>query len=165
MKDQLTIEKEIERLINQYGNDVLRMSYIYLKDQQLAEDAFQEVFMKVFNKFDSFRFESSEKTWVIKITINVCKDMLKNNWLKKVNLYDTDEIFNDDESYNVVEHEIDKLELFHQVMTLPEKYQEVIVLYYYQGFNVNEIASILNTTVGNVGSLLSRARAHLKNIL
>lgn len=165
MKDQLTIEKEIERLINQYGNDVLRMSYIYLKDQQLAEDAFQEVFMKVFNKFDSFRFESSEKTWIIKITINVCKDILKNNWLKKVNLYNTDEIFNDDESYNNVEHEIDKLELFHQVMTLPEKYQEVIVLYYYQGFNVNEIASILNTTVGNVGSLLSRARAHLKNIL
>ncbi len=165
MKDQLTIEKEIERLMNQYGNDVLRMSYIYLKDQQLAEDAFQEVFMKVFKKFDSFRFESSEKTWIIKITINVCKDMLKNNWLKKVNLYDTDEIFNDDENINVVEHEIDKSELYHQVMTLPEKYQEVIILYYYQGFNVNEIASILNTTIGNVSSLLSRARVHLKKIL
>ncbi len=71
------IEKEIQRLMDDYGDDVLRTSYMYLKDLQNAEDAFQEVFIRVFNKFESFKGESSEKTWIIRITINVCKDMLR----------------------------------------------------------------------------------------
>ena len=79
-----TIDKVIERLMNEYGNDVLRVSFIYLKDRQLAEDAFQEVFLRVYHKYNSFKHESSEKTWIIKITINICKDMLKSNWHKKV---------------------------------------------------------------------------------
>ncbi len=163
--DKQFIEKEIERLISEYGNDVLRLSYMYLKDHQLAEDAFQEVFIKIYKKWDTFRSESSEKTWIIKITINVCKDMLKTNWLKKVSFYDVDDIFETNENQDDVLETVYKRDLFQQVLTLPDKYKEVILLYYYQGFNVSEIASILDTTTGTVGSLLSRARDQLKNII
>lgn len=69
----LEMEQEVWRLMDQYGNDVLRTSFMYLKDMQRAEDAFQEVFIKVFNKY---------------ITINVCKDMLRSSWLKRVVLTD-----------------------------------------------------------------------------
>jgi len=159
------LEKEIEQLIQDYGNDVLRLSYMYLKDQHLAEDAFQEVFIKVYHKWDSFRNESSIKTWLIKITINVCKDMLKSNWIKKVSFYDTDDLPTLSDDKDLVEAEIDKKEIFQQILTLPDKYKEVILLYYYQGFSVNEIASLLDTTTGTVGSLLSRARSLLKKVL
>lgn len=77
-------EMEIERLLDVYGNDVLRTSYLYLKDKQRAEDAFQEVFLKVYRKYDSFQGKSSEKTWIMSITINVCKDLLRASWLKRV---------------------------------------------------------------------------------
>ncbi|QVK19510.1 sigma-70 family RNA polymerase sigma factor [Mycoplasmatota bacterium] len=159
------MEKDIERLIQDYGNDVLRLSYMYLKDKQLAEDAFQEVFIKIYHKWDSFRHESSEKTWIIRITVNVCKDMLKNNWIKKVSFYDTDDIFTRNEGIDYVEEAINKKEIYQGVLTLPDKYKEVILLYYYNGFSVAEIASILETTTGTVGSLLSRARSLLKQVL
>ncbi|HEY8364267.1 MAG TPA: sigma-70 family RNA polymerase sigma factor [Haloplasmataceae bacterium] len=159
------IEKTIERLVSTYGNDVLRLAFMYLKDKHLAEDAFQEVFIKVFHKWDSFRYEASEKTWIMKITINVCKDILKNNWYKKVSFYEYDDISYMNGNYNQIEEELDKKVLFEQVLMLPEKYKDVILLYYYQGFSVSEIASILDTTTGNVGSLLSRARSLLKEVV
>lgn len=59
--EELDIEKEIERLMNLYGNDVLRISYLYLKDMQRSEDAFQEVFFKVYKKYSSLSGKSSEK--------------------------------------------------------------------------------------------------------
>lgn len=160
------LENVINRLIDEYGNDILRIAYVYLKDYQLAEDAFQEVFVKVFNHYNSFRSDSSEKTWLIRITINVCKDMLRNNWLKKVQTFDM-EILNqieDDQSGDIIEMMHHK-ELFEHILTLDEPYKDVIILYYYQGFKVAEIATILDTTTGNVSSLLSRARAKLKEIL
>ena len=82
------MDKEIERLIDEYGNDVLRISYIYLKDKYLAEDAFQEVFVKVYKNFSKFRRNSTEKTWILSITMNTCKDMLRNSWFKRVLLHE-----------------------------------------------------------------------------
>jgi RNA polymerase sigma-70 factor (ECF subfamily) len=82
------IEVEIERLMGEYGDIVLKTSYLYLKDMQRAEDAFQEVFIKIYRKYGSFKGNSSEKTWIMSITINVCKDMLRNSWLKRVFLMD-----------------------------------------------------------------------------
>ncbi len=165
MKKQLPLEQVIERLIQDYGNDVLRIAYMYLKDKYLAEDAFQEVFIRVYHKWDTFRNESSEKTWIIKIAINVSKDMLKNNWLKKVSFYDVVDKYTYHESKDNVEEEMEKKALFEQVLMLPEKYKDVILLYYYQGFSVVEIASILDSTTGTVSSQLSRARELLKKRL
>lgn len=65
---------EIEALIREYGNDVLRTAYMYVKDIHTAEDIFQEVFIKVNQKLSTFEGNSSIKTWIIRITINACKD-------------------------------------------------------------------------------------------
>ncbi len=160
-----SIEKEIERLIQDYGNDVLRIAYMYLKDRHLAEDAFQEVFIRVYHKWNTFRKESSEKTWIMKIAINVCKDMLKSYWHRNVSFYEFEDIYKISNSTNDVEIEMEKKSLLESVLRLPDKYKDVILLYYYQGFSVQEIAQILDTTVGNVTSLLSRARKLLKESL
>lgn len=160
------IEKEIQRLMDHYGDDVLRTSYMYLKDLQNAEDAFQEVFIRVFNKFESFKGESSEKTWIIRITINVCKDMLRSSWLKRVLLTDKlkekNIIIGIDN--RIIKEEENKI-LFEEVMALSYRFKEVIILYYYHNYNTTEISRILNVAEGTVRSRLHRAREILKTKL
>ncbi|KLE15571.1 RNA polymerase sigma factor [Clostridium sp. C8] len=157
------MEKEIQRLMDDYGDDVLRTSYMYLKDLQNAEDAFQEVFIRVFNKFESFKGESSEKTWIIRITINVCKDMLRSSWLKRVLLTDKlkekNTIIGIDNK--IIKEEENKI-LFEEVMSLSYRFKEVIILYYYHNYNTIEISRILNVAEGTVRSRLHRAREILK---
>ncbi|HCM12115.1 MAG TPA: hypothetical protein DHW85_02920, partial [Lachnospiraceae bacterium] len=79
-----TAAYDIENLIRQYGNDVLRTAYMYVKDSHTAEDIFQEVFIKVNQKLSTFEGNSSIKTWIIRITINTCKDYLKSAWNRRV---------------------------------------------------------------------------------
>jgi len=158
------ITEELQRLMNTYGNDVLRTSYMYLKDIHRAEDAFQEVFIKVFKKYSNFKGESSEKTWIIKITINVCKDILRSSWLKRVLVADKVRLQNkgSDIESTIIKRDENKL-LFGEVVSLPPVFKEVIILYYYQGFDTLEISKILNVAEGTVRSRLHRARETLKN--
>ncbi len=160
------IEGEIERLIGEYGDIVLKTSYLYLKDVQRAEDAFQEVFIKVFKKYGSFKGNSSEKTWIMSITINICKDMLRSSWLKRVFLMDNlaagkGEDAVDTKVIKGIEEEI----LFKEVMALQSHLKDVVILYYYQEFKTVDISKILGIAEGTVRSRLHRAREILKNKL
>ncbi len=160
------IEYEINRMMDNYGNDVLRTAYMFLKDYHKAEDAFQEVFVKVFHKYESFREESSEKTWIIKITINTCKDILRSAWLKRVHLTDT--IANEGSTAGI-ENRIVKSEenrlLFNEVIALKPAYKEVVILFYYQDYDTSQISKILNIAEGTVRSRLFRAREILRTKL
>ena len=71
---------ELERLVAQYQGAVLRTCYLYLCDRSQAEDAVQETFLKVYRNLDSFRGESSEKTWILKIAMRTCYDMNHSGW-------------------------------------------------------------------------------------
>jgi RNA polymerase sigma factor, sigma-70 family len=166
LTDNKNIEIEMNRMMEAYGNDVLRTSYMFLKDYHKAEDAFQEVFIKVFNKYNNFKGECSEKTWIIKITINTCKDILRSAWLRRVHLTDT--IMKEDSCSGIegkiVKSEENKL-LFQEVISLKTVYKEVIILYYYQDYDTLQISQILNIAEGTVRSRLYRAREILKTKL
>ena len=73
---------KIEELIDLYGDDILRLCLLYLGDRQLAEDAFQETFVKAWKRMSSFRGESSVKTWLCTIAVNTCRSMLRTGWLR-----------------------------------------------------------------------------------
>lgn len=165
-EEKLNTTAVIERLMDTYGNDVLRTAYLYLKDIQKAEDAFQEVFIKVYHKYDSFNGGSSEKTWLIRITINVCKDMLRSSWLRRILLTDRfrPQQFDLDIEKKVIQREEDRI-LFNEVLSLRSVFKEVILLYYYHEFDTVEISQILNISEGTVRSRLHRARNSLKNKL
>lgn len=165
MPREESLEQTINRLIDRYGTEVLRICYLYVKDEQLAEDAFQEVFIKVFQHYNSFRHESSEKTWLIRITINTCKDFLRNYWYRNVNMVEP-EAFHQvaDEQGDFLDN-ISRKEIFEAILELDPKYKDVIILYYYEGYKIKEIANILETTTGTVSSLLSRARGELRRRL
>ena len=73
---------ELERLMEQYGSSLLRMCALYLKDADLAQDAVQETFIRAYRHIEDYRGESSERTWLTAIAINVSRDMLRTAWFR-----------------------------------------------------------------------------------
>lgn len=153
----------IIRMIDLYGNDVLRIAMLYLRDKQNAEDAFQEVFLRVYKNYNKFGHESQEKTWIIRITINVCKDILKKPWYKKILLTDEMKHYHADfyVDTQLIKNERDRF-IFEEVLKLPESYKEIIILKYYHDYDNSQISEILGITQSSVRSKLTRARKRLK---
>ena len=160
-------EEQTRRLMDRYGNDVLRTAFMILKDRHRAEDAFQEVFIKVFRKYGSFKGDSSEKTWLTSITINVCRDMLRSSWLKRViptEFTASQKGGGSDVEERFIRKDENRM-IFEAVMSLPEVFREAVVLYYYNGCDTAEIGRMLGTKDGTVRSRLHRARELLRTKL
>ncbi|NLK75603.1 MAG: sigma-70 family RNA polymerase sigma factor [Clostridiales bacterium] len=158
---------DIETLIREYGNDVLRIAYMYVKDLHAAEDIFQEVFIKVNQKLYTFEGNSSIKTWIIRITINTCKDYLKSAWKRKVvpmMEHQEDAIVSDSDFEDVERQDTNDM-IKEAVMSLPSKYKDIVLCVYYQDMTVAKAAEVLNIAEGTAKSRLSRARQRLKSIL
>lgn len=158
---------DIESLIRQYGNDVLRTAYMYVKDIHTAEDIFQDVFIKVNQKLSTFEGNSSIKTWIIRITINTCKDYLKSAWNRKVvpmMEYQEDAIVSETD-YDDVEKQDTKELIKKSVLSLPAKYKDIVLCVYFQEMSITEAANALHIAEGTAKSRLSRARLKLKSIL
>ena len=158
---------DIETLIREYGNDVLKTAYAYVKDKFTAEDIFQEVFVKVYKNLDSFRDESGIKTWIIRITINTAKDYLKSAYSQKVvpMMEFEENMLTSDDDYEKIENQDRDEQVKKTVMSLPDQYREVLLCVYYHDMSVADTAKALNIAEGTVKSRLSRAREMMKNKL
>ena len=128
----------------------------------LAEDATQETFLRVYRTIDSFRGESSEKTWILKIAMHTCYDINHSGWFRFMNRHVTPEMLPDQSANTIIDRDE---ELAAAVMKLPRKLREAILLHYYQGLNNNEIADALNISHSSVSGRLKRGREKLKNLL
>ena len=154
-------EERISRMIKTYEKDLLRLCCVYLKDSSMAEDAVQETFLKAYKNLHSFRGESSEKTWLIRIAINVCKDMQRTAWFRNIGrMVNLDDV----QIPQAQEHDV-KSAVVAEIMRLPKKLKEVVLLYYYEDMNQSEIAEILNVSITTVHRRLEKARALLKDML
>ena len=149
-------------LYDLYATDVLRVAYYYLGDHQRAEDITQDVFVKLITTQPRL-VAGKEKSWLLKVTLNKCRDLWRGAWYKRVILgHPAFELFPaEDEIAGRMESE----ELAGAVNRLPAEFKEAVLLFYYQGYNVAEIAEILGVAEGTVSSRLSRARAKLKTLL
>ena len=156
-------DQKFTSLVDQYQESLLHMCCLYLCDRTQAEDAVQETFVKVYRMMDKFRGESSEKTWIMRIAMNVCYDMNHTGWFRHTNRHMTPEMM-DDQAAEDPPDENDK-ELAAAVMKLPVKLREAILMYYYQGMNVNEIAETLKLSHSSVSGRLIRGREKLKKML
>lgn len=162
-----TKEETVEWLMSEYGKQVVRLAFTYVKQEQLAEDVAQDVFMKCYQKLDTFRNESSYKTWLYSITVNLCKDRLRSWSFRNI-------IINDFFSHNKIskttpESELleleSKSELSQSVLDLPVKYREVIILFYYEEFSYQEITELIGISNQTIKSRLHRGRNLLKKKL
>lgn len=152
---------DMERIVDQYGTGLLRMCYLYLKDMQLAEDAVQDTFLKVYRNYGQFNGGAGEKTWVTRIAINVCKDYLRTAWRRRVNVVEELNDIPDAEGPHAAEDGA----LLNEVLALKPKYREVLLLYYYQDLKISEIAKVLNAPESTISVRLKRAREQLKSRL
>jgi RNA polymerase sigma-70 factor, ECF subfamily len=157
-----------EDVIAEYGDTVLQLAYFYLHDKSLAEDVFQEVFIRVFKHLDGFRGDCSMKTWICRITTNVCRDRVR-SWSHRNLMYIGDDeiqtFIDDRHTEESVIHELDRQQILDAVMNLPLPLREVTILYYYKEFDTKEIAQILRISEGTVRSRMHRAREKLKQLL
>ena len=146
--------RNAERLINTYADTILRISYMYLRQTHDAEDICQTVFLKLLTRDIQFENLTHEKAWIIRTTINACKDHLRTAfWNRHIAL---------DAANELPAPEPPQSELLDQVMTLPKNYRVSIYLHYYEGYPVQDIAAVLGKSENTVSAYLSRGRKKLK---
>lgn len=154
----LSRKTAFEQLVAQYQTALLRMCCLYLRDKTLAEDAVQETFIKAWRGMDRFRGDSSEKTWLMRIAINTCRDMNRSGWLRFMERRFTPEDLPEPVAPIAEKEE----ELVKAIMQLPLRLREVTLLYYYQGMTTQEAAESLGIAQASVSGRLKRAREKLR---
>ena len=136
--------------LEKYKNTVFRAAYSYCGNKSDAEDISQEVFLKFYTLDRVFQSENEEKAWLIRVTVNKCKDIFKSSWYKtKTSLEECREVYSMNESQS---------ELIDVLMSIPEKYRIVIHLYYYEQYSVKEISEITSRKESTVQTHLQRGR-------
>ncbi|WLD95477.1 sigma-70 family RNA polymerase sigma factor [Alkalihalobacillus sp. AL-G] len=162
MNQESTAAAVIEEAIREYGKQLTNFAFSYVKDWTTAEDIVQDSFIKAFRKYDSFKGESSLKTWLYRIAANQCKDYLRSSYFKRVVLSNILPTKNQPE--NPTTDEVDE-DLANFVIKLPVKYREVIILHYYEELPIKQISELLQLKESTVKTRMRRARLLLKSKL
>ena len=143
-----------ENALKLYGNSLLRLAFSYVHNIQDAEDVLQDSLIQYMRKAPVFENEAHEKAWLMTVVSNACKNRLRHT--KRLKEDELTEFVPD-------EREAEDLSFVWQcVKELPDKYGEVLHLYYYEGYSTAEIAAILSKNEATVRSLLMRGRNMLK---
>ena len=154
--DNEPLKSKFEAKYNLYGNMLYKICFLKFCNSYDAEDALQEVFIKLMYNAPSFKDENHEKAWLIRVTQNKCRDMLKASSNKNTSI---DEMKISD----FVKTESDaQLDVIKQVVALPAKYKAAIILYCYYDYSVSEISKTLQISHSAVKMRLKRGREILK---
>jgi len=150
-------DEQYTYLVKKYIDTVFRVALNYLKNRADAEDICQDVFLKLLQQKKPFDSEEHLRNWLIRVTINACKNVLRSPWHRRESL---------DDHVPVLEFTKDgRGELYYAVMELPVHYRVPLYLYYYEGYSTQEIASILGMPKNTVCTRLNRARQLLRKEL
>ncbi len=160
----------VEKLIQAHQKEVYRLALSILDDPDEAEEGTQDAFIAVLRSLDSFRGESSLKTWIFSITINICRTRLQRRKARERLKHITEELFHLQSKNNhspekvVIQNESD-LMIQYAIRRLDDKHRLPIVLRYYHDLSVAEIAETLDIPQGTVHSRLNIARERLRQVL
>lgn len=161
----------IKIIMDTYGDEIKRLIYTYIKNTANTDDVTQEVFVTVYQKLTFFQGNSSLRSWIYAIAINKCKDHLRsfhsrNKKLKEKLIHSirfSETQGNMPEDLTIQQNESSLL--MDQVMGLPVKYREVIILYYFKDLTTKEISEILHINEATIRTRLRRGRGKLKQLL
>ena len=151
----------LDQMVQLYEKDLLRLCCLYLRDRSTAEDVVQETFLKAYRGMDAFRGESSEKTWLIRIALNGCRDTRRSAWYRYIDRRVSPEQLPLSTAPPSDEH----LALTMAVMKLKPKYMEAVLLYFYEGYSMKDIASMLDITEAAVSTRIRKAKQKLRTEL
>ena len=150
--------QEHKRLTNLYIDMVYRVALNGCKNKYDADDIVQETFLKLLKCKKKFESDEHARNWLLRVAVNECNSMWNSSWRKKV-------ILTDEQEDKPVFSTPEQSELYELVMQMSPKYRQVIYLYYFEGFSVREVASILKISETAVQTRLQRARNKLKEQL
>jgi RNA polymerase sigma-70 factor, ECF subfamily len=166
----LSEDKELlmDEIMNQYGQEILQLTYSYVNNKAIAEDLTQDIFVKCYKSLHTYSGKSKLRTWLWRIAINHCKDFHR-SWYNKNVIIAGEEMPSNGTKKELVEQAViqkeEDDELISAIMTLPIKYREVIYLFYYEEMPLKEIATVTDTGVNTVKTRLRRAKELLKERL
>ena len=147
-----------DEVMERYSDLIYRVAYANVKIKADADDVFQEVWCRYYQKNITYDSEEHRRNWLINVTLKCCKKIYSSVRYKRTIL--TDDL-------SLLQNKLPRkdFEIYHTVINLPEKYRIPIYLYYYEGFSVNEISEMTGTNSSTVRSHLKRGREKLKEIL
>ena len=151
-------EQEVNRAIERYADTVRRICMLHLKNRADTEDIFQTVFLKYLLHTAPFADDEHEKAWLIRVTIHACRDLLRSFFRSRTVPLDA-------VAEQAAELPPDHREVLDAVLSLPQKYKDVVYLHYYEGYAAPEIGRILGKNVNTVYTLLNRAKQQLREKL
>lgn len=150
--------EQAERLVERYADMLLRIGYTWFSNLPDAQDVCQTVLLKLLEAPRSFPDPEQEKAWVIRVCVNVCKNMKRSAWRRKT-------VALEEGAALTTAPPAWEDSILPLVQALPLKYRQVIYLRYYEEYRVEEIARILGVKPALVSTHLARGRARLKNMM
>ncbi len=171
-------ESSFEALILSCKGKAYNLAYRYMKNEEDALDALQESFIKIYRNLATFNFRSKFDTWVYRVVANTCSDMLRKNKARPIgsnivsiygensdeNEYEIEIADNSDNPEISYEKKEESNYILQCLNKLPEQHREILILRDIRGFSYEEIAEIIDCSIGTVKSRISRARLKLKEI-
>lgn len=155
----ITFDKQkFDELYQKYAGMVFRASYNFLLNKEDAEDIVQEVFVKYFTSAKKFNDSDHEKAWILRVTANLCKNVLRSKSRQNLQLNDTIKIFDNNFEKSSDEH-IDLQSTLHK---LTANQRMAVYLFYYEQIPIKDIAKIMKTNENTVKSHLLRAKSKMK---
>lgn len=151
--------ERVEHLVRTYSDLIARISYTWFSNTADVQDISQTVFLKLLTGNTTFETAEHERAWIIRMTLNACKDLKKSFWRRQVSsIEDAPEI-------PVAMPELEDNPVLAAVQSLPLKYRNAIYLHYYEGYQVQEIAAMTGERPNAVSAHLSRGRKKLRSLL
>ena len=150
-------DQQFVPLAQRYMDTIFRVAYSYLRSQADADDVTQDVLIQLYKTETAFESDDHLKHWLIRVTVNRCKNIFRSPWRKVEDIAD----YENSLTFEAPEHR----ELFDAVMALDKRYRLPVLLYYYEGYSQKEIAGLLSLPEETVRTRLFRARGKLKATL
>ena len=150
-------DQQFVPLAQRYMDTIFRIAYSYLRSQADADDVTQDVLIQLYKTETAFESDDHLKHWLIRVTVNRCKNIFRSPWRKVEDIAD----YENSLTFDAPEHR----ELFDAVMALDKRYRLPVLLYYYEGYSQKEIAGLLGVPEETIRTRLFRARGKLKTTL
>lgn len=149
-------ENELTRIIKLFGKNVFHTAYCYMKNYADADDIQQETFIKLYTYDKPFESDEHIKAWLLRVTINLCKNRLNSAWYRlSAPIEAAESMPAETESESIIPY----------LFRLKPKYRIVLYMHYYEGYSAKDIARIYDSNESTVLSWLARGRKQLRDIL
>lgn len=147
-------------MMNCYGTDIKRFCLLQLRDVSQAEDAAQDVFIKAWRALSAFRGDSSEKTWLLRIAANTCRDYQRTGWFRFMDRSVTPEDMERGTAFVFPDDSLSKA-----ITALPAALRQAVTLRYFEELSIRDMALVLRVSEATAKRRVRKANALLKRQL